>query len=112
MSKTLDWKEDNLEKPLKRFVHSITYGNLWPYILNLVSKKEVYAYTLPDLIQTEFGFKPNKIMLYVVLYKLESDGYIKGRFKDRRKYYKITAKGKRILKNLRTELNKFINVLF
>lgn len=87
-----------VEKPLERLKHSITNGNLWPYILMLSLESEIYAYVLPDLINKKFGFKPNKIMVYIVLYKLESSGYIKSKYRERRKYYSITKKGKELLK--------------
>ena len=38
-------------------------------------------------------FKPGKIMVYVVLYKLEKEGLITSEFKERRKYYTLSAKG-------------------
>ena len=94
------------DKPLDRFVHSITYGNIWPYVLILASKEDVYAYQLPDLIEGRFGFRPNKIMMYVVLYKLEADGYITGKYRERRKYYTITEKGVNILNALRDVVKK------
>lgn len=88
-------------KPAERLRHSLTYGNLWPHILSLIKRrKEVYAYTLGDLIKKEFEFEPNRIMLYVVLYKLEHEGFIQAVHKkeDRRKYYALTAKGNDLLK--------------
>ena len=83
--------------PIDRLKHAITYGNIWPYILILASERDIYAYELPKLLERRFGFKPNKVMIYVVLYKLESDKYIKSAYKDRRKYYSLTAKGRRAL---------------
>lgn len=81
-------------KPIKRLKHLLTYGNLWLYILSLMSsRKRVYAYALDDEIETEFFFKPNRIMVYVVLYKLEGEGLIKSELRERRKYYKLTKKG-------------------
>jgi len=97
------------DKPLDRFKHSITYGNIWPYVLILSSKNEVYAYTLPNKMKTRFGFKPNKIMVYVVLYKLEAGGYIRSEYKERRKYYTITKDGRRILKSLKKVLSILSN---
>lgn len=88
-------------KPFKRLDHLLTYGNIWMYILSLLRReKEVYAYTLGERIEKEFSFKPNMIMLYVVLYKLETEGVIKAAHKkdDRRKYYVLTNKGDSLLK--------------
>ncbi len=87
-------------KPAARLKHLLTYGNLWLYILSLIKEhKEVYAYTLGDMVEQEFFFKPNRIMLYIVIYKLEDEGIIKAKQKnkERRKYYEITKKGNEIL---------------
>src|SRR3989338_140013 len=81
-------------KPIKRLKHLLTYGNLWIYILTLIRKnKKIYAYALDKQIEKLFSFKPNKIMIYIVLYKLENEGLIKSEFEERRKYYTLTKKG-------------------
>lgn len=84
-------------KPIKRLKHLLTYGNLWIYILSLVKKKKTYAYALDQQIEKRFSFKPNKIMIYIVLYKLESEQLINSEFEERRKYYTITRKGEETL---------------
>jgi DNA-binding PadR family transcriptional regulator len=95
-------------KPIKRLKRLLTSGNLWLYILSLTEKGKIYAYELDDAIEQRFRFKPNKIMNYVVLYKLENEGLIKSEFKERRKYYSITKKGKETLK-LAREYFKFLS---
>lgn len=83
-------------KPVARLKHLLTYGNLWLYILSLIKEHgKLYAYTLDTTIENEFFFKPNRIMLYVVLYKLEDEGIIQAKQKkdERRKYYSLTKKG-------------------
>ena len=85
-------------KPMKRLEHSLTFGNLWLYICSLIRKrKKAYAYALDDDIEKSFSFKPNRIMIYVVLYKLEAEGIIASKFEDRRKYYTLTSKGEKTL---------------
>ncbi|MCC7570983.1 PadR family transcriptional regulator [Candidatus Micrarchaeota archaeon] len=84
--------------PNKRLKDSLTTGNLWLYILTLMQNSEIYAYSLDKDIEKEFGFKPQKIMMYLVLYKLEKAKFVTSTFKERRKYYKITQKGKDELK--------------
>ena len=88
--------------------HSIkvlTKGNLWPYILSLMKKEgKVYAYNLDKSVESRFGFKPSKIMLYLVLYSLEENGLVTSSYINRRKYYRITKKGIR-------ELNRFKKLL-
>lgn len=81
-------------KPVKRLKHLLTYGNLWIYLLSLTRKnKKIYAYALDDRIEKKFGFRPNKVMVYIVLYKLEGERLISSEFEERRKYYRITKKG-------------------
>lgn len=65
------------------------------------SGRELYAYALDDSIEKEFLFRPNKIMVYVVLYKLEGEGLIKSEFRERRKYYSLTKKGEQTLDSAR-----------
>ncbi|MBI5228157.1 PadR family transcriptional regulator [Candidatus Micrarchaeota archaeon] len=85
-------------KPIKRLKHLLTSGNLWLYILSLVKLNgKIHAYALDDAIEKEFLFKPNKIMVYVVLYKLEGEGLISSAFEQRRKYYQLTEKGEETL---------------
>jgi len=81
-------------KPARRLRKTVTVGNLWIYILSLIKKhKKVYAYTLDNGIKDEFGFKPSKIMIYIVLYKLEAEKLIESKFEERRKYYTLTSEG-------------------
>lgn len=85
-------------KPVKRLQRTVTVGNLWIYILSLIKKhKKAYAYTLDGGIQKEFGFKPSKIMIYIVLYKLEGEKLIESKFEERRKYYTLTTAGESCL---------------
>ncbi|NYZ74161.1 PadR family transcriptional regulator [Candidatus Micrarchaeota archaeon] len=85
-------------RPIKRLKHLLTYGNLWLYVLSLTrTRKKVYAYALDEDIEKEFFFRPDKITIYVVLYKLENEGLISSQFHERRKYYTITRKGTQTL---------------
>ncbi|NYZ77253.1 PadR family transcriptional regulator [Candidatus Micrarchaeota archaeon] len=80
--------------PIKRLRNLLTSGNLWLYILSLIRlNKRIYAYRLDEEIEKEYLFRPNKVMIYVVLYKLENEKLIKSEFEGRRKYYTITEKG-------------------
>ena len=85
-------------KPIKRLKHLLTLGNLWLYILSIIkAQKKIHAYALDEHIEKEFFFKPSKVMVYIVLYKLESEGLIKSEYEERRRYYAITAKGEQTL---------------
>lgn len=98
-------------KPIKRLNRLLTSGNLWLYILSISSKNRVYAYELDSKIEQDFNFKPNKIMNYVVLYKLENEGLINSEYHERRKYYTITDKGKEALILARTYFKELANKL-
>jgi len=93
--------------PTKRLKRLLTSGNLWLYILSLVRSEKIYAYEMDKLIEKQFSFKPDKIMIYIVLYRLENEGLITSKFQERRKYYKITKKGKEALESAR-EYFKFL----
>jgi len=93
-----------MKEPSTRLLDSLTKDNLWIYILYLLVKKEMYPYEIRREITKVFGFNPGTVTAYVVLYKLEKDGYVRyGETKKisgpERKYYKITIKGRNELKN-------------
>jgi len=93
------FEEEAKTSPMRRLKHHLSAGNIWLYVLSLLGKKSIYAYSLDEEIEKNFGFKPNKIMIYVVLYKLEAEGLITSEFIERRKYYKITEKGRATLED-------------
>jgi DNA-binding PadR family transcriptional regulator len=82
-------------KPLSRLANTLTTGNIWLHVLSLIRKKgKVYAYALDSELENGSGFRPSKVMIYLVLYKLEAEGIIASEFEERRKYYRMTPKGK------------------
>ena len=86
-----------MTRPVARLEHALTSGNIWLSALSLMKSGKVYAYALPSQIKGKFGFSPSKLMVYFVLYKLEDEGLICAAFEGRRKYYKLTAKGRQSL---------------
>ncbi|MBI5051394.1 PadR family transcriptional regulator [Candidatus Micrarchaeota archaeon] len=85
-------------KPLKRLKQLLTVGNLWLYIISFIKRNgKSYAYALDDEIEKRYFFKPSKVMIYLVLYKLEAEGLIESKFEERRKYYTLTKKGEETL---------------
>ncbi len=84
-------------KPIKRLKDLLTTGNIWLYVLSTMKTKKVYAYTLADEIEKEFYFKPSRVMIYLVLYRLEAENLIKSEFEQRRKYYTVTEKGRKTM---------------
>lgn len=95
--------------PVKRLERTLTQGNLWLYILSLLKARHAYAYEMREKIEKKFGWKPGLILNYVVLYRLESEGLITSKFEGRRKYYTLTEKGRKTLregKKLMVEISK------
>lgn len=66
---------------------------------------------MDTLVEKEFSFKPNKIMIYIVLYRLENEGLITSKFEERRKYYTITKDGKETLNSAREYFKMLANKL-
>lgn len=80
--------------PIQRLEKSNTKENLWVYILALLSEKPLYGWEIPRMIEQKFGFRPGKITPYRVFYRLQAEGFVKSKMKDRRRMYEITANGK------------------
>jgi DNA-binding PadR family transcriptional regulator len=83
--------------------------NLWFFILVLLSAEERYGFELRRLINEEFGFWSGNVTAYRVLYDLEKAGLVAAESKDRRKYYRITERGRRELEEARSFLQGLLN---
>lgn len=81
--------------PFERLKKSNTIENLWIWILLLLREKEIHAWDIKKEIEKRFSFKPGKITPYRVLYRLEQQGFVKSKIKERRRrrIYQITKKG-------------------
>jgi DNA-binding PadR family transcriptional regulator len=95
-------------KPMRRLKRTLTKGNLWLYILSKLRRGRVYAYGLRKEIEKEFGWSHGLITSYVVLYKLENEGLITSEFEGRRRYYKITKKGRKELEKAKKYLKELL----
>lgn len=104
-------ESEEVSRPLKRLKRSLTVENLWVYILSLLNKKDAHAYGIFNDMEKRYGIKSGLVTPYVVLYKLEEDKYIEGYDSGRRRYYKITEKGKDLLKKAKRELKEIIEKL-
>ncbi len=97
------------DRPLVRLERSLTTDNLWIYILSILSRQKaagMHAYAMLSEMERRFGWKPGLVTPYVVLYKLEEDGFIRGADRGRRRYYYITQRGKELLKRAKTRLRE------
>ena len=81
-----------------------------PLVLSILSNGESYGYALIQKVRvcSDDRLKWTDGMLYPVLHRLQKRGYISSRWGKgdggpRRRYYKLTAKGKRALEKQREQ---------
>lgn len=84
-------------KPLGRLKRKTGVENLWLYVLAELSRNDSYPYEVAKAIEDDFGFNPGKVLPYVVLNKLENEGFVESYWSERRRYYRLTDKGKNLL---------------
>ena len=106
-------KKDSLE------IQSLTKNCNEALLLAILFKDKKHGYQLALEIEEKSDgyFKFNHGTLYPILHKLEKEGFIKGTWKQegpkrQRKYYSITAKGKKIVINQLNEWRQFFNHFF
>lgn len=87
-------------------------------ILSLVEARPRHGYEISKLIESRSDgtLKFNIASLYPLLYRLEKRGWIKGRWIEkagerRRRYYRLTAEGKKILKAQRNTWQAFVEAI-
>jgi PadR family transcriptional regulator PadR len=101
--------------PSERFEDALTKDNLWIYILTLLQKETLYPYEIRERVKKRFGFYPGNVTAYIVMKKLESEGYIRfvrvlKESGPNRKYYKITERGKKELEKAKEIYKKMESV--
>ena len=84
-------------------------------VLSLVEERARHGYEISKLIESLSGgvLSFNVASLYPMLYKLEKRGWIQGRWVEkagqrRRRYYKLTPEGKRVLAAQRSSWRAFV----
>ena len=84
-------------------------------ILSLLEARARHGYELRKLIETrsEGVLKFNAASLYPLLYRLEKRGWIEGKLVEkagerRRRFYKLTREGKKVLAAQRTIWQSFV----
>ncbi len=85
-------------------------------ILSLLEARERHGYEIGKLIETrsEGVLRFRIASLYPLLYRLEKRGWIEGRWiekagqKRRRRFYKLTKEGRRVLSAQRTTWRSFV----
>jgi len=86
--------------------------------LTLVEDRARHGYEICKLIETrsEGALKFNVASLYPLLYRLESRGWIQGRWVEkpgqrRRRYYRLTAQGRKVLAEQRQGWRQFAQAM-
>ena len=87
-------------------------------ILSLVEARARHGYEISKLIESRSGgtLKFNIASLYPLLYRLEKRGWLKGRWVERpserrRRYYRLTAEGKKVLAAQRNTWQEFVEAI-
>ena len=87
-------------------------------VLSLVEDRARHGYEISKLIETrsEGALKFNVASLYPLLYRLEARGWIEGRWIEkpnqrRRRYYRLTAPGRKVLAAQRQGWQKFAEAI-
>ena len=99
-------------KEFRRLEKNLNIELLWIYILAVLKKKDLHAYAMRKVIERKFGFGIGEVTSYVVLYKLEARGFVSSRKQKNRKIYRITGKGKRLIKEAADYMKKRHDKLF
>jgi PadR family transcriptional regulator PadR len=98
--------------------HDLQKGSAEMVILALLEARSRHGYELAKLIETESDSKLqfHVASLYPMLYRLERKGLVNGKWIEkagerRKRYYRLTAAGKRSLADQRRTWREFIKAL-
>jgi transcriptional regulator len=101
----------DLERELKR-------GSTEVLILALLEERDRHGYEIAQLIENRSGgaISFHAASLYPTLYRMEANGLINGRWVEkagqrRRRYYKLTSAGRKVLAKQRTLWDNFFHAL-
>src|ERR1044071_3250741 len=104
-------KSQMLDRELKK-------GSAELLILSLVEPRPRHGYEISKLIESRSNgaLSFNVASLYPLLYRLEKRGWIQGKWVEkagqrRRRYYKLTAEGKKVLKAQRNSWREFVEAI-
>jgi transcriptional regulator len=97
------------------FDRELKKGSAELLILSLVEARPRHGYEISKLIENRSGgaLSFHVASLYPLLYRLEKRGWIKGQWVEkagqrRRRYYKLTPDGKKVLKAQRSAWESFV----
>lgn len=95
-----------VKEPVERLKEKVLKENLWVFLFKILEKNDEYAYELRKKINQEFGFWAGRVTGYRVLYLLEKNGYVDSYLNGRRKYYRLSDKGREQLQKAKIFLKK------
>jgi PadR family transcriptional regulator, regulatory protein PadR len=97
------------------FDRELKKGSAELLILSLVEARPRHGYEISKLIEnrSDGALSFHVASLYPLLYRLEKRGWIKGQWVEkagqrRRRYYKLTPEGKKVLKAQRSAWESFV----
>jgi PadR family transcriptional regulator, regulatory protein PadR len=100
------------------FDRELKKGSAELLILSLIESRARHGYEISKLIEARSGgvLRFNVASFYPLLYRLEQRGFIEGRWVEkpgqrRRRYYKLTAQGRKMLKQQRSTWRDFVRAI-
>lgn len=100
------------------FERELKKGSAELLILSLIEHRPRHGYEISKLIEDRSGgtLKFNVASFYPLLYRLEKRGFIEGHWVEkagqrRRRYYRLTAEGRKVLKAQRSTWLEFVNAI-
>ena len=102
----------------KVFDRELKKGSAELLILSLIEYRPRHGYEISKLIEARSGgvLRFNVASFYPLLYRLENRGLIEGRWVEkagqrRRRYYRLTPQGKKMLKEQRSTWRNFVEAM-
>jgi PadR family transcriptional regulator PadR len=93
-------------------------GSAEMLILSLIERRPRHGYEISKLIETRSDgvLRFHVASLYPLLYRLEERGFVEGRWVEkagqrRRRYYRLTARGRRTLREQRSMWRDFVKAI-
>jgi transcriptional regulator len=105
-------------KHIAAFDRQLKKGSTELLVLSLVEHRPRHGYEIGKLIETRSrgALRFNVASLYPLLYRLEGRGLLEGRWVEkpsqrRRRYYRLTAEGRKMLRMQRTTWAAFVEAM-
>jgi transcriptional regulator len=100
------------------FDRELKKGSAELLIMSLIEQRARHGYEISKLIEARSGgvLRFNVASFYPLLYRLEQRGFIEGRWVEkpgqrRRRYYKLTPQGRKVLKQQRSTWLAFVQAM-